>query len=71
MDKDAFHFSNQSSDNNDDLLLEIANDLNKIINYINDNVLIIKKNNYNEINLRGKAKMKNVSWVLIIMIKKK
>ena len=56
MDKDVFHFSNQSSDNNDDLLLEIANDLNKIINYINDNVLKIKKNNYNEINLQEESK---------------
>ena len=53
MKKDVFHFNNQSSDNdNNDLLLEIASDLNEIINYINDNILKMKKNKCNEINLQ-------------------
>ena len=44
MKKDIFNFNNKSSDNdNDDLLLEISNDLNEIINYINDNILKMKK----------------------------
>jgi len=53
MNKEVFHFNNQSKDNdNNDLLLEIANDLNEIINYIKDNILKFKKNKCNEINLQ-------------------
>ena len=53
MKKDIFHFINQSTDNdNNDLLLEIVSDLNEIINYINDNILTLKKNKCNEINLQ-------------------
>ena len=44
MKKDIFNFNNQSSDNdNNNLLLEIVSDLNEIINYINDNILKMKK----------------------------
>ena len=53
MNKDIFNYNNQSNDNdNNDLLLEIVSDLNEIINYINDNILKMKKNKCNEINLK-------------------
>ena len=53
MKKDIFNFNNQNRDNdNHDLLLEIARDLNKIINYINDNILKMKKNKCNGINIQ-------------------
>ena len=48
MKKDIFNFNNQSSDNINDLLVEIVNDLNEIINYINDNILKMKKINVME-----------------------
>ena len=53
MKKDIFNFNKKSNDNNNrDLLLEIASDLNEIINYINLNILKMKKNKCNEINLQ-------------------
>ena len=62
MKKDIFNFNSQSNNNND-LLLEIANDLNEIINYINDNILKIKKNKCNEINLQEEeSKNEKYEW---------
>ena len=64
MKKDIFNFKNKSNDNdNNDLLLEIVCDLNKIINYINDNILKMKKNKCNEINLQEEeSKNENYEW---------
>ena len=61
MEKDIFNFNSQSNNNND-LLLEIAIDLNEIINYINDNILKMKKINYNEINLQEESKNEKYDW---------
>jgi len=64
MNKDIFNLNNQSSDNDyNGLLLEISNDLNEIINYINDNILKIKKNKCNEINLQEEeSKNEKYEW---------
>ena len=66
MKKDIFNFNNQNSDNdNNDLLLEIASDLNEIINYINDNILKMKKNKCNEINLQEEEnRNEKYEWII-------
>ena len=51
MEQNIFNLNNKIYSNNNNILLEIINDLNKLINYTNDNLIIkILGNSINKMN---------------------
>ena len=51
MEQNIFNLNNKIYSNNNNILLEIINDLNKLLNYSNDNLIIkILGNSINKMN---------------------
>ena len=64
MEQNIFNLNNKIYSNNNNILLEIINDLNKLINYTNDNLIIkILGNSINKMNFIINENKKNVELI--------
>ena len=64
MEQNIFNLNNKIYSNNNNILLEIINDLNKLLNYTNDNLIIkILENSINKMNYIINENKKNVELI--------